>query len=197
MRTLQQTHSCLPPAGRASGFFRRFKLLPNHANYRPLGQKVLYFIARSMAYGLVTATRKWSLRHVGDQKVAIRYVSNALSLSQVDVTRALNAARAAGYNAARILIGTDGRIEIVTTMEGEATAAMPAEAERRSDGWSRNMPRRGSSITQADVARIIRAARQEGVASVEFKLCGEETTIVLRLVEFPPKRLAEVEDLNL
>ena len=44
---------------------------------------------------------------------------------QTDVTRALNAARAAGYNAARILIGTDGRIEIVTTMEGEAAADTP------------------------------------------------------------------------
>jgi hypothetical protein len=59
------------------------------------------------------------------------------------------------------------------------------------------MPRRGSSVTQADVARIIRAAKQEGVASVEFKMRGEETTIVIRIVEFPPKRLAEVEDLNL
>ena len=59
------------------------------------------------------------------------------------------------------------------------------------------MPRRGSSITQADVVRILRAARQEGAASVEFKLRGEETTAVIRLVEFPPKRLAETEDLNL
>ena len=58
------------------------------------------------------------------------------------------------------------------------------------------MPRRGSSVTQADVARIIRAAKQEGVASVEFKLCGEETTIVIRIWN-PPKRLAEVEDLHL
>ena len=33
---------------------------------------------------------------------------------QTDVTRALNAARAAGYNAARILIGTDGRIDVTT-----------------------------------------------------------------------------------
>jgi hypothetical protein len=47
------------------------------------------------------------------------------AFKQVDVTRALNAARAAGYNAARILIGTDGRIEIVTTMEGEALADTP------------------------------------------------------------------------
>ena len=59
------------------------------------------------------------------------------------------------------------------------------------------MPRRGSSVTQADVARIIRAAKQEGVASVEFKMCGEETTVVIRIVEFPSKRLAEIEDLNL
>ena len=46
---------------------------------------------------------------------------------QTDVTRALNAARAAGYNAARILIGTDGRIEIVTTMEGEAARSRHPE----------------------------------------------------------------------
>ena len=58
------------------------------------------------------------------------------------------------------------------------------------------MPRR-SSVTQADVARIIRAARQEGVASIEFKMCGEETTVVIRIVELPSKRPAEVEDLNL
>jgi hypothetical protein len=62
------------------------------------------------------------------------------------------------------------------------------------------MARRGSSITQADVARIIRAARQEGVATVELKLCGDETTIILRIVEFArngTKALAEHEDLNL
>jgi hypothetical protein len=59
------------------------------------------------------------------------------------------------------------------------------------------MPRRGSSVTQADFARIIRAARQEGVASVEFKLCGEETTVVIRIEESPSKRLAQVEDINL
>lgn len=45
------------------------------------------------------------------------------------------------------------------------------------------MARKGASITQADVARIIRAARQEGVAAVELKLNGDgEATIVLRLV---------------
>ena len=47
------------------------------------------------------------------------------SFRQTDVTRALKAARAAGYSAARILIGKDGRIEIATAMEGEAQQIHP------------------------------------------------------------------------
>ena len=39
---------------------------------------------------------------------------------QTDITKALKAVRAAGYSAARVLIGKDGRIEIATTTDGEA-----------------------------------------------------------------------------
>ena len=39
------------------------------------------------------------------------------------------------------------------------------------------MPRRAASVTQADVARIIRAAKQAGAAEVEIKL-GEQTLLV-------------------
>lgn len=42
------------------------------------------------------------------------------------------------------------------------------------------MPRRPATITQADVARVIRAARQEGAASVEVRM-GEHSSIVIRL----------------
>lgn len=39
------------------------------------------------------------------------------------------------------------------------------------------MPRRAASVTQADVARIIRAAKQAGAAEVEVKV-GEQTLLV-------------------
>jgi len=41
------------------------------------------------------------------------------------------------------------------------------------------MARRGASITQADVARIIRAAKQEGVAAIEVRV--GETTVIVRI----------------
>lgn len=43
------------------------------------------------------------------------------------------------------------------------------------------MPRQAATITQADVARAIRAARQEGAAEVEVRTAGK-STIVIRLV---------------
>jgi len=42
------------------------------------------------------------------------------------------------------------------------------------------MPRRAAAITQADVARAIRAAKQEGAAEVEVRV-GEKSCIVIRL----------------
>lgn len=42
------------------------------------------------------------------------------------------------------------------------------------------MPRRAATLTQADVARAIRAARQEGAAEVEVRLAGK-SSIVIRL----------------
>jgi hypothetical protein len=42
------------------------------------------------------------------------------------------------------------------------------------------MPRRSAAITQADVARAIRAAMQTGAAEVEVRI-GEQSSIVIRL----------------
>ena len=87
-----------------------------------------------MAYGLQQRPESGPYDTLATRKWPFGMSRTPSAFKQVDVTRALNAARAAGYNAARILIGTDGRIEIVTTMGGEATAAMAAEAERREQG---------------------------------------------------------------
>jgi hypothetical protein len=45
------------------------------------------------------------------------------------------------------------------------------------------MPRRRAAITQADVARAIRAAKQAGATGVEVKPDG---TLLIRLVESSP-----------
>jgi hypothetical protein len=42
------------------------------------------------------------------------------------------------------------------------------------------MPRRPATITQAEVARVIRAAKQTGAAEVEVRI-GEQSSIVIRL----------------
>jgi hypothetical protein len=42
------------------------------------------------------------------------------------------------------------------------------------------MSRRPAAITQADVARAIRAAKQAGAAAVEVRV-GDKATIVIRL----------------
>jgi hypothetical protein len=39
------------------------------------------------------------------------------------------------------------------------------------------MPRRPAQVTQADIARVIRAAKQSGAAEVEIKI-GEQSVIV-------------------
>ena len=38
---------------------------------------------------------------------------------QTDITKALKAVHAAGYSAVRVLIGKDGRIEVITALESE------------------------------------------------------------------------------
>jgi hypothetical protein len=40
------------------------------------------------------------------------------------------------------------------------------------------MPRRPAQVTQADIARVIRAAKQAGAAEVEIKIAGEQSVIV-------------------
>jgi hypothetical protein len=42
------------------------------------------------------------------------------------------------------------------------------------------MARRPASITQADIARAIRAAKQAGAAEVEVRI-GDQNTIVIRI----------------
>jgi hypothetical protein len=42
------------------------------------------------------------------------------------------------------------------------------------------MPRRPATITQADVARAIRAAKQEGAAEVELRV-GDQASILIRI----------------
>ena len=42
------------------------------------------------------------------------------------------------------------------------------------------MPRRPATITQADIARVIRAAKQTGALEVEVRI-GEQSSIVIRL----------------
>lgn len=50
------------------------------------------------------------------------------------------------------------------------------------------MPRRPATVLQADVARVIRAARQAGARSVEIAIGG--AVAVIRLDEAPPPPLA-------
>lgn len=42
------------------------------------------------------------------------------------------------------------------------------------------MSRRAAEITQADIARVIRAAKQEGAAEVEVRL-GDRASILIRI----------------
>lgn len=44
------------------------------------------------------------------------------------------------------------------------------------------MPRRSASVTQADVARIIRAAKQAGATEVEVKV-GDQAVAIVRLAQ--------------
>jgi DNA-binding XRE family transcriptional regulator len=43
------------------------------------------------------------------------------------------------------------------------------------------MARRHANITQADIARAIRAAKQAGAAEIEVRVVGEHTSIIIRI----------------
>ena len=55
------------------------------------------------------------------------------------------------------------------------------------------MPRRAATITQADISRAIRAARQAGAAEVEVRL-GEQPRIIVRLAPTGEATALEVVD---
>jgi hypothetical protein len=59
------------------------------------------------------------------------------------------------------------------------------------------MPRRPAHITQADVARVIRAAKQEGVREVEVRVGG--ASIVMRIAPSTDvdERLEQVKEIVL
>jgi hypothetical protein len=54
------------------------------------------------------------------------------------------------------------------------------------------MPRRQATITQADIARAIRAARQAGAAEVEVRV-NEQSKIVIRLEPSTGDRSSDLE----
>ena len=58
------------------------------------------------------------------------------------------------------------------------------------------MPRRPATITQADIARAIRAAKQTGAAEVEVRV-GEQSSIVIRLNSGPEKPLEPIGEIVL
>lgn len=71
-------------------------------------------------------------------------------------------------------------------VERASASARPRQSKRLiSRSSSRNclMPRRPASVTQADIARAIRAARQEGAAEVEVRV--GPATILVRMTASP------------
>jgi hypothetical protein len=61
---------------------------------------------------------------------------------QTDITRALRAIRAAGFNAVRVLIGKDGRIEIATMAEGKVGTPCDAQSDTDLDRELKDWERR-------------------------------------------------------
>lgn len=60
-----------------------------------------------------------------------------------------------------------------------------------------NMPRRPATILQADVARIIRAAKQAGASEVVVKVGDQSVTVKLGQSTAPPKALEQDEEIVL
>jgi hypothetical protein len=59
------------------------------------------------------------------------------------------------------------------------------------------MPRRPAKILQADIARIIRAAKQAGASEVVVKVGDQSVTVKLGQSTAPPKALEEDEEIVL
>ena len=59
------------------------------------------------------------------------------------------------------------------------------------------MPRRPATILQADVARIIRAAKQAGASEVVVKVGDQSVTVKLGQSTAPPKALEQDEEIVL
>jgi hypothetical protein len=57
------------------------------------------------------------------------------------------------------------------------------------------MPRRSASITQADIARAIRAAKKAGAGEIEVRI-GEQSKIIIRLSS-PQPDLGKSEEIVL
>src|SRR5687768_1223026 len=55
------------------------------------------------------------------------------------------------------------------------------------------MPRRAATTTQADIARVIRAAKQTGVTEVEIKL-GDKTIVTIRMAREPSAQSLDGSD---
>jgi len=51
------------------------------------------------------------------------------------------------------------------------------------------MPRRAAQITQADIARVIRAAKQAGAAEVVVNIAGQSLIVRLATSDSPQKGL--------
>jgi hypothetical protein len=51
------------------------------------------------------------------------------------------------------------------------------------------MPRRAAQITQADIARVIRAAKQAGASEVVVNIAGQSLIVRLAASESPQKGL--------
>jgi hypothetical protein len=85
-------------------------------------------------------------------------------------------------------------------LRGSRSAALFGDSHRKGASpplAMYSMPRRPAAITQADIARAIRAAKQEGATEVEVRIGERLTTIVIRLVPSADEPLAQREEIIL